>query len=252
MDIGSGFMFERYDRQIKIIGVEGQRRLSRSCVAVVGAGGLGSPAILYLAAVGVGKLIVVDKDVVSVTDLNRQILYSEEDVGKKKAVVVCEKLKKFNSGIDIECLDREFGEEIGREIVKKADIVVDALDNWETRFILNKLCVEYRKPFVHAGIHGWYGQITTIIPGETPCLACIVPKPTPRTTVPVIGVTPGVLGVLEASQVIKYILGVGTLLTGKLLIIDLLYNEFRIIEVKRNPKCPVCGGIQKPQPELSP
>lgn len=234
------FVLERYDRQIMIIGVEGQQKLVRSRVAIIGAGGLGSPAILYLAASGIGKLIVVDKDVVSLSDLNRQILYSEEDIGKKKAEVVCKKLRKFNSYIDVECIDIEFNEENGRDIVKEADIIIDALDNWETRFILNKLCVKQRKPFVHAGIYGWYGQITTILPGKTPCLSCIISKPISRKTVPVIGVTPGVIGILEASEVIKYILGVGSLLTGKLLVIDLQHNEFRIIEIKKNPQCPVC------------
>jgi adenylyltransferase/sulfurtransferase len=245
MGIDIEYLFKRYDRQTKVIGVEGQKKLSNACVAVIGAGGLGSPAILYLAAAGVGKIIVVDKDVVSITDLNRQILYSEDDIGRKKAVVVCEKLKKFNSRINVECLDVEFNDENSREIVKKANIIVDALDNWETRFILNRLCVEYKKPFVHAGINGWYGQITTIIPGKTPCLSCIIPRPSPRRTVPVIGVTPGILGVLEASEAIKYILGLGDLLIGKLLVIDLQYNEFRTIEIKKNPQCPVCRVLQE-------
>lgn len=236
-------LFERYDRQIQVIGVEGQRKLAKSKVAVIGAGGLGSPLILYLAAAGIGRIVVIDKDVVSLSDLNRQILYTEADIGRKKVDVVCERIKRFNSSIDVECLDIEFNEETGRDIVKGVDIIVDAVDNWETRFTINKLCVEFRKPFVHAGILGWYGQATTIVPGKTPCLSCIIPKPLPRRKIPVVGVTPGILGIIEAAEVIKYILNLGTLLTGKLLIIDLQSNEFRVVEIKRNPQCLVCGGI---------
>ncbi|MEM4514146.1 MAG: HesA/MoeB/ThiF family protein [Ignisphaera sp.] len=237
-------LYDRYDRQIPVIGVEGQKKLAKSKVAVIGAGGLGTPIILYLAAAGVGNIVVVDKDVVSLTDLNRQILYTEVDIGKKKVDVVCERIKKFNSSVDVECLDLEFNEENGRDIVKKVDVVVDAVDNWETRFVINKLCVELRKPFVHAGILGWYGQATTIIPGETPCLNCIIPKPLPRRKIPVVGVTPGILGIIEASEVIKYLLNLGVLLVGKLLIVDLQFNEFKVVEIKRNPQCPICGGIQ--------
>lgn len=234
---------ERYDRQLMVIGVEGQEKLAKSRVAVIGAGGLGSPVIKYLAAAGVGEIIVVDRDVVSLSDLNRQILYSESDVGRKKVEVVCEKIRRFNSAINIECLDVIFDEDSGKEIVKRVDIVVDAVDNWETRYAINSLCVSLKKPFVHAGISGWYGQITTILPGKTPCLSCLIPKPIPKRKIPVVGVTPGVLGVIEASEALKYLLGVGELLLGKLLIVDLQYNEFRIVEVKRNPRCPVCSAI---------
>ncbi|MEM1682965.1 MAG: HesA/MoeB/ThiF family protein [Ignisphaera sp.] len=234
-------VYERYDRQIMIFGLEGQKRLSNSSVAVVGAGGLGSPAILYLAAAGVGRIYVVDRDIVSISDLNRQILYTEKDIGRKKADVVCEKIMRLNSTIDVLCKDEEFSESNGREIVKDVDIVIDAVDNWETRYILNKLCVELKKPLVHAGIIGWYGQATTVIPNRTPCLSCIIPKPLPKKKIPVIGVTPGILGVIEAAEAIKYLLGIGPSLLNKLLIVDLLYMEFRTIEIKRNVRCPVCG-----------
>lgn len=236
-------MYERYDRQLLMIGFERQLKLYNSRVAVIGAGGLGSPVILYLAAAGIGKIIVVDNDTVSLSDLNRQIIYTEADVGRKKVDVVCERIKSFNSSIDIECIDVEFNWDNGVDIVKNVDIVIDAVDNWETRFAINNICINLRKPFVHAGILGWYGQITTIVPGKTPCLQCIMPKPIPRKKIPVIGVTPGVLGVLEAAEALKYLLGVGDLLMNKLLIVDLQYNEFRIIEIKRNPACPICKKV---------
>ncbi|MEM1542029.1 MAG: HesA/MoeB/ThiF family protein [Ignisphaera sp.] len=237
-------IYERYDRQIMIFGLEGQKKLSNSSVAVVGAGGLGSPAILYLVAAGVGRMYVIDRDAVSISDLNRQILYTENDIGRKKADVVCERIMRLNSAIEVLCKDEEFNESNGREIVKDVDIVIDAVDNWETRYIINKLCVELKKPLVHAGIIGWYGQATTIIPGRTPCLSCIIPKPSPKKKIPVIGVTPGVLGVIEAAEAIKYLLGTIPSLLNKLLIVDLLYMEFRTVEIKRNTQCPVCGMLK--------
>lgn len=234
-------MYERYDRQIDIIGIDGQKKLARARVVVLGAGGLGSPVILYLAAVGIGRIIVIDSDRVSLTDLNRQVIYVEDDIGKKKVEVACERIKRLNSSIDIECLDLKFDEDNGGDIVKKADIIIDALDNWETRYTLNRLCVKHQKPFVHAGVYEWYGQLTTIMPGKTPCLQCIMAKPLPKRRIPVIGVTSGILGILEATEAIKYLLGLGQLLLGKLLIIDLLSNEFRIVSIRRNPSCYICG-----------
>ncbi len=232
---------ERYDRQIMLLGVENQKRLKDSRILVVGAGGLGSAVLNYLAAAGIGNIILVDNGIVELSNLNRQILYSEEDLGRPKAKVACEKLKKLNSEINIECLEDVFTYELGEELIKKVDIAIDALDNWESRFTLNKLCVKYRKPFVHAGIEGWYGQITTIFPGKGPCLYCLIRKARSKEKIPVIGVTPGVLGALEAAEAIKIVLGIGEPLIGRLLIVDLYSMDFKIITVKRDPKCPVCG-----------
>lgn len=233
----------RYDRQLDLIGIEGQKKLSEANVVIIGAGGLGSPILFYLSAAGIGRIHVFDNDEVAVTDLNRQILYTENDIGKKKAKLACERIKKLNSSIDITCIDNEFNESSGRELIRNADIVIDAVDNWETRYEINKLCVEYRKPFVHAGVMGWYGQATTIIPGRTPCLFCIMPKPPPRKKIPVIGVTPGVLGTIEATEVIKYLLGLEPSLISKLLIVDLLHMDFKIVDIKKNPQCPICGAL---------
>ncbi len=234
---------ERYDRQIMLLGIENQKRLKDAKVLVVGAGGLGSATLNYLVAAGVGNIILIDNGVIELSNLNRQILYNEEDLGKSKAKVACEKLRKLNSEINIECHESTFSYELGKELVKKVDIAIDALDNWESRFILNKLCVNYRKPFVHAGIEGWYGQITTIFPGKGPCLYCLIRKAKTREKIPIIGVTPGVLGVLEAAEAIKMILGVGEPLIGRLLIVDLYTMDFKIITIKRDPNCPVCGSL---------
>lgn len=232
---------ERYDRQIILLGVENQKRLKDSRILVVGAGGLGSAALNYLAVAGIGNIILIDNGIVELSNLNRQILYSEEDLGKPKAKIACEKLRKLNPEINIECLEDTFTYELGEELIKKVDIAIDALDSWEPRFILNKLCVKYRKPFVHAGIEGWYGQITTIFPGKGPCLYCLIRKARSREKIPVIGVTPGVLGVLEAAEAIKVILGIGEPLIGRLLIVDLYTMDFKIIAIKRDPNCPICS-----------
>ncbi|MEM0027190.1 MAG: HesA/MoeB/ThiF family protein [Ignisphaera sp.] len=243
-----GYEISRYDRQIRLFGVEGQEKLKNATVLVVGAGGLGSVVLTYLAYAGVGRLIVVDKEYVELSNLNRQILYKDSDIGKPKAEVVCEKIKEIYPRIRVECYNRAFDREFGEEIVKIADVVVDALDNWDDRLLLNELCVKYRKPLIHAGVEGWYGQITTIIPGKTPCLHCIRPlrqtrRSDVRNPLPVIGVTPGALGVLQAAEAIKLITNTGHPLYGRLLIVDLYSMEFRSIEIKRNPRCPVCGSI---------
>ncbi|MDK6029093.1 HesA/MoeB/ThiF family protein [Ignisphaera sp. 4213-co] len=232
----------RYDRQIRVFGVENQEKLRNSTVLVVGAGGLGSAVLTYLTYMGIGKLMVVDEGIVELSNLNRQILYNDSDIGKLKADVVCRKLKEANPRIYVECFARKFDRVLGEELVKKADVVIDALDNWDDRLLLNELCVKYKKPLIHAGVEGWYGQITTVLPGKTPCLYCIKPsRRRAKSTIPVVGVTPGVLGVLEAAEAIKVILNLGQPLYGRLLLIDLYTMEFRSIEIKRNPLCPVCS-----------
>jgi len=191
---GSGLSnsdLERYDRQMMIPGWgrEGQRKLKSSKVVVAGTGGLGSPALLYLAAAGVGKLVIVDKETFEFSNLNRQVLGWEEDVGRNKAEAVSEKLRPLNSGVEAIPLIEEINEENVDGIIDGANVVVDALDNWRTRFTLNRGCVEKMIPLVHAGIFGLEGQITTIVPRSGPCLQCIVPEP-PREIArfPVVGV----------------------------------------------------------------
>jgi molybdopterin/thiamine biosynthesis adenylyltransferase len=238
----------RYDRQIRLFGVEGQEKLKKTSVLVVGAGGLGTVVTVYLAYAGIGKLILLDEGLVELSNLNRQILYGEADIGKPKAHVACKKLQEINSKLVLNCYAQKFDRELGEKLVRDVDIVVDALDNWETRMILNEICVKYRKPLVHAGVNGWYGQITTIIPGKTPCLYCIRPyrsseKQRSREVISIIGVTPGVLGILEATEVLKLALGIGETLQGRILFIDLLSLEFKTFEIKRNPACPICGNV---------
>ncbi len=237
---------ERYQRQLLAWSIEDQLKLKESTVLVVGVGGLGSSITIYLTAVGVGKLILVDGEVVELSNLNRQVLYSVDDIGKPKVYVAAEKLRKLNPHVEIKPVKARLTEELAEELVPKADVVVDALDNWETRLVLNKVCVKYRKPLVHGGIEAWYGQAMTIIPGKTPCLQCLVPTPpkSRKTPIPVVPMTPGIIGLIEANEVVKLLLGRGELLLNRMLVYDGFRGEFMAIKVSRNPNCPVCSMIE--------
>jgi len=236
---------ERYSRQVPLIGVDGQRKLATSSALIVGIGGLGSAVAFYLTAMGIGKLILVDEGRIELSNLNRQILYSSQDLGLKKVEVAKSRLKALNPHVDIEIYDQRLDEVLAKELVKRVDIVVDALDNWESRLILNKVCVKYGRPLIHAGVEGFYGQIMTVVPGKGPCLACLfreVPRASQR-AIPVLGAVPGVLGALEAIETVKVLLSVGKPLVGRMLIIDLLSMDFKIVEIRRNPRCPVCSKV---------
>ncbi|MCD6278348.1 MAG: HesA/MoeB/ThiF family protein [Desulfurococcales archaeon] len=240
----------RYNRQIMIFGEEGQKKLKSARVVVVGVGGLGSASSTYLTAAGVGRLILVDKDVVELDNLNRQVLHWTRDIGRLKVRSAAEKLRELNPEVDVEGLAIEVNEDSVYDIIKEANVVVDGLDNWGTRMIINKACVELGKPFVHAGVHGMYGQLTVIIPHESPCLQCIVPSAgaKPKSgTFPVLGTTPAILATLQAQEVIKLITGHGRPLIGKLLIFDGTTTTFTTIEVSRRKDCPVCGNLAMQQ-----
>ncbi|MEM1921133.1 MAG: HesA/MoeB/ThiF family protein [Desulfurococcaceae archaeon] len=230
----------RYDRQIPVIGYENQVRLKNTSVLVVGLGGLGSIITTYLVASGIGRIVVVDHDTVSLSDLNRQILYDTSVLGKPKALVAREKLSKLNPNVVVETYVEEFTYGFGERIIRDVDIIVDALDNWETRFVVDKLAFKYNKPLVHGGVEGFYGQVTTLIPGKPPCLRCIfqIVKPVKK-RVNVVATTPGIIGVIEANEVLKLAIGLGELLVNKILIYNGLKNEFTIIEI-RDVDCRIC------------
>lgn len=235
---------ERYDRQIPVIGLDNQLKLKNSTVLIVGLGGLGSAVSIYLASAGIGHLILIDNGVVELSNLQRQILYTVSDLDKPKAYVARNKLLQINPGIIIEAYNNEFNEELGAKLVNKSDVIVDALDNWKTRFLLDKLAFKYRKPLIHAGVEEFYGQLTTIIPGKTPCLRCIfhrVGNNGYKRKINVVATIPGILGVLEANEVIKIITGMGETMANKLLIYNGLTNEFTLIEIKTDPEsCRIC------------
>jgi molybdopterin/thiamine biosynthesis adenylyltransferase len=232
---------ERYKRQILLFGEEGQERLSEAEVFIAGAGGLGSPVSIYLAVAGVGTLTVADPDVVDRTNLNRQVLHRDRDIGEKKVASAAEKIGELNPDITIRALDVRIGEENAARLVGRADGIVDCLDNYPARYLLNRVALAKGIPLFHGAIRGMYGQATTLIPGKTPCLACIFPKPPPEETFPVVGVTPGLIGMVQANEVLKYLLGTGELLAGRLFLWDGLAGQATEICVERNPACAACG-----------
>jgi adenylyltransferase/sulfurtransferase len=239
---------ERYDRQIMIeeIGQEGQGKLKRSRVVIAGAGGLGSPIAIYLTVAGIGKIRIIDHDQVTLSNLNRQILHWEEDIGRKKVDSAKKKLGDLNSTVEIEAIAETITEDNVSQLVDGCDGIVDAMDNLPTRYILNRCAIEKNIPFFHGAVNGFEGRAMTIIPRrETACLRCMYRGPVPQEKFPVIGVTPAVIGCIQATEVIKYLVGIGKLLTNRLLIfngLDVTFNEFK---VKRNPSCDHCGSLMR-------
>ena len=235
--------WQRYDRQILIkeIGEEGQEKLKRAKVLVAGAGGLGSPICLYLAAAGIGMIRIVDHDTVDLSNLNRQILHGTADIGRPKVDSAKDKLAILNPAVKIEAISAAITEDNINSLIKDCDLIVDALDNLPTRYILNKAAIEKGLPFFHGAVRGLEGRAMTIIPGQTPCLRCMYHGDVPQEKFPVIGVTPAVIGSIQATEVIKYLVGMGDLLTGRLLIYDGMSMEFREFKVSKNPQCEHCG-----------
>jgi molybdopterin-synthase adenylyltransferase len=232
---------ERYRRQILLFGEEGQERLKRAEIFIAGAGGLGSPIAMYLAVAGIGTITIADMDVVDQSNLNRQILHYDRDIGRKKTASAEEKLTAINPDITIRALDGRIDETNAGALVGNADGIVDAMDNYTTRYLLNDTAIAKKIPLFHGAIRGFYGQATTIIPGTTPCLKCIFPKAPPAEVFPVVGVTPGVIGTVQATEVLKYLLKSGDLLSGRLFVWDGLQAKAEEIAVERNPGCDTCS-----------
>jgi adenylyltransferase/sulfurtransferase len=232
----------RYARQIPLPGwgEAGQSKIKAASVLVAGAGGLGSPVSLYLAAAGVGELRIVDSDVVELSNLNRQILHGEGRLGKPKVESARQTLNALNPGVRVAPFNEPLDEGNIERIAGEADMVVDCLDNYETRYLLNSFCMRRGIPLVHGAIWGLVGQVTFLQPPETPCLRCIVPEPPPRAIFPVLGATAGVTGCLQALEALKFLAGVGSNLKGTLLYWDGEEMAFNTFQVKRNPSCPDC------------
>jgi len=237
---------ERYNRQIMIrgFGEEGQERLKRARVFIAGGGGLASPSSIYLAAAGVGMIRIVDHDKIELSNLNRQVLHWDEDIGKKKVDSAAEKLKRLNLRVKVEAIEEMITEVNISQLVDGFDLIVDAMDNLPARYLLNKVAIERNIPFFHGAVHGFEGRAMTIIPGETACLRCVYRGAIIEGKFPVIGVTPGVIGCIQATEVIKYIVGIGQLLTNRLLIYDGLNMKFTEFSVKRDPNCEHCGDLR--------
>ena len=236
----------RYHRQMIFPnwGEETQLRLKSSKVFIAGAGGLGSPVSIYLAVAGVGTILICDYSTPELSNLNRQILHDDTRIGKNKALSGQETLNRLNPDVTIEPVVEKITGESVAALVGKVDLIVDCMDNFETRQILNKHAVKNRIPMIHAGVYGMRGQITFIKSPETPCLWCMHTGTVPQVVFPIVGATAGVIGCLEALEAIKYLSGVGTNLTGRMLIWDGFNMEFSELPQKKMPDCPVCGELK--------
>ncbi len=233
---------ERYENQLPVVGETGQEKLADSSAAVVGLGGLGSPAATYLAAAGVGQLVIIDGDSVDKSNLNRQILYRPEDVGAKKADVAKARLSSFNPSIEVSAI----GERVtkGEVQLPETDLIVGAVDNFETRHLLNEIAVARGIPYVHGAVEGLNGVLTVVLPGQTPCLNCILPRNVDRKVAGhTTGGVTGVIGGLMANEGIKFLSQAGDVAAGYLLTCDLGHLEFDRIHLERNPNCEVCGNL---------
>ena len=240
---------QRYDRQIMIpgIGEAGQEKLKEAEVFIAGGGGLGSPAAIYLAAAGIGRIRLVDHDRVELSNLNRQVLHGDADIGRKKVDSAAERLKKLNRWVTIDTIAETITEDNVSRLVAGFDLIVDAMDNLPTRYLLNKTAIEENIPFFHGAVYGFEGRAMTIIPGKSACLWCLYQGRVTKGKFPVIGVAPAVIGSIQATEVIKYLTGIGELLTNRLLVYDGLNLEFSHFTIERDPNCPHCGhpGGQK-------
>src|SRR5271157_4986726 len=239
----------RYSRHLIMpeVGMEGQRKLKAAKVLCIGAGGLGSPLALYLGAAGVGTLGIVDFDVVDYTNLQRQIIHTTSDVGRKQLDSAADKLKAINPFLNLRPFDMKLTSANALDLFRQFDIVADGTDNFPTRYLVNDACVLTGKPNVYGSIFRFEGQASVFATEDGPCYRCLYPEPPPPGLVPscaeggVLGILPGLVGVMQATEVIKLILGVGEPLIGRLLLIDALGMKFRELKLRKNPDCPVCG-----------
>ncbi|HEX7484975.1 MAG TPA: molybdopterin-synthase adenylyltransferase MoeB [Vicinamibacterales bacterium] len=239
----------RYSRHLLLpeIGLEGQRAIKAAKVLCVGAGGLGSPVSMYLAAAGVGTLGIVDYDVVDFSNLQRQLLHMTRDVGRPKVESACDRLKAINPEVRIEAHQVSLSSANALDLLSRYDLVVDGTDNFPTRYLVNDACVLMRRPYVYGSVFRFEGQASVFGVERGPCYRCLYPEPPPPGLVPscaeggVLGVLPGIIGTIQATEALKLIVKVGESLAGRLLVLDALRMTFREIRLRRDPECPVCG-----------
>ena len=239
----------RYSRHALLdgFGLEGQQRLKRARILIVGAGGLGSPAALYLCAAGVGTLGLVDFDAVDETNLQRQILFGTADVGRSKLASAAARLRAQNDHVQLELHEEPFGAENARKLVEAYDLVIDGTDNFPTRYLVNDACVMSGRPNVYGSVSQFEGQAAVFAAPGGPCYRCLHPEPPPEGLIPncaeagVLGVLPGIIGTIQATEAIKLVAGIGEPLVGRLLVYDALRMTFRQLTLARDPQCPVCG-----------
>lgn len=241
---------ERYSRHIilKEVGAKGQKKLLNAKVLIIGAGGLGAPAAMYLAAAGVGTIGIADADEVDLSNLQRQIIHATEDVGKAKVKSAKETMERMNPDVTVKTYRMFVDASNIRELVREYDFIIDGTDNFPAKFLINDACVLEKKAFCHAGIIRFQGQLMTYVPGEGPCYRCVFKNPPPKDAVPtckqagVIGAMAGIIGCLQAMEAVKFITGAGELLTGYLLTYDALSNNFRKVKLPSDThNCAICG-----------
>lgn len=239
----------RYSRHILLpeVGGKGQKKLAKGRILLVGAGGLGSPAALYLAAAGVGTIGLIDSDVVDLSNLQRQVLHHTSDVGRPKVLSGKEKVQALNPDVDVRLYEDRLNASNALKIFADYDVIIDGVDNFPGKFLINDACFFAEKPLVHGGILRFDGRVTTILPKKSACYRCIFKSPPPPGLVAscqeagVIGVLAGIIGTLQATEALKILLGIGRLLTDRLLDFDARRTHFREIKVRKNPACPLCG-----------
>lgn len=240
---------KRYSRHIILpeVGGKGQKKISAAKVLIVGAGGLGCPVGYYLAAAGVGRIGMVDNDSVELSNLQRQIAHSVRTLNINKADSAKQTFEALNPDVNVIAIKERLNSKNTMDLFREYDIIVDGTDNFPTRYLINDACVLLKKPLISGAILRFEGQVTTILPGDGPCYRCLFEEPPPAGLAPscqeagVLGVLPGVIGALQATEVLKLILGKGTPLRGNLLIYDALGVDFRKVKIPKNPDCPVCG-----------
>jgi len=240
-------MDDRYFTQtmLKQIGPEGQKKLARASVFVVGTGGLGSPALTYLVAAGVGRVGLIDSDTVSLSNLNRQFLYGDGDIGRSKAVSAREKLTAFNGDVEIIAYEERLTDENAETLFAGYDLVLGAVDSFDTRFVINRASVALRLPYIDGGVNGFCGCVLFVHPPKTPCLNCVFPnKTTKKEPIGIVGTTAGVIGTIEANVALLWLLGHQNPVESKLLLYDALRMSIDFIEIKRDKNCSACGGSE--------
>jgi molybdopterin/thiamine biosynthesis adenylyltransferase len=240
---------QRYSRHLLIpeVGADGQAKLLDSKVLLIGAGGLGSPAALYLAAAGVGTIGIVDFDVVDLSNLQRQVVHTSDRVGERKVESARRTINALNPDVTVVAHEEMLVAENVERIIRGYDVILDGTDTFETRYILNDAAVAAGIPVVHASVFRFEGQLTTFVPYEGPCYRCLYPTPPPPELAPgcsvagVLGVVPGIMGMLQSNEVLKVLLGIGETLAGRLLLFDALESSFTELKLRRDPNCPVCS-----------
>jgi adenylyltransferase/sulfurtransferase len=243
----SGDELKRYTRQMIMDGwgEETQKKLKGSTIFIAGAGGLGSPAAIYLAVAGIGNIRICDFDSPDLSNLNRQILHNHARIGMNKALSAKQTLSELNTHIHVTALTDKILPENVDKLVGDAKIIVDCMDNFATRYVLNECAVRKKIPLVHGSIWGMEGRLTFIQSPETPCLKCIFPESPPQEVFPVVGATPGVIGCLQAMEVIKYLTGIGKNLKNKILVWEGRKTEFKNYKAYKDPHCPVCSRMHR-------